>query len=233
MGTHPSLYLALMTHQELLAAAQHHEIMWRMYGEQQDFVALTHINKLLADGPTESAAPAIFSEQEQCNPKSASPTNKKKHHLAGRPSPLKGRKLSPEHLAKLRKPKTEAQKAALRVPKKHTAKMGKYERTDAIRKAAAKAAKGRKKTDEEKRKIGAAKRGEMNPKYQQYTFAASHPQHGMFYGERMQLHKRFPRSLPLHELRKLALGEYRTYKGWVLLQACDHGCAPPPAPPRS
>lgn len=181
--------------------------MWKMYGEQADWNALQQLKALL-----DTKAPEKNLEQEQHLPKSDKP-----HHLKGRPSPLKGRKLSEEHLAKLRKPKTEAQKAALRVPKKNTLKMGKYVRTAEIRQAASTTAKGRPKTQETKTKMSKARRGAANPRYTEYTFAAAHPVHGMFHGERAKLHRMHP-ELPMHELRKLALGDYRSYKGWVLLQ---------------
>lgn len=196
-----------MNREQLQQAYNHHDVMWKMYGEQADWNAMQQIKSLLT-----IEAPEKNLGQEQHNPKSDKP-----HHLKGRPSPLKGRKLSEEHLAKLRKPKTEAQKAALRVPKKNTLKMGKYVRTAEIRQAASAAAKGRSKSEETKQRMSKARRGAKNHNYCEYIFAAAHPVHGMFHGERAQLHKMHP-NLPMHELRKLALGDYRSYKGWVLLQ---------------
>lgn len=196
-----------MNREQLQQAYNHHDIMWKMYGEQADWNAMQQIKSLLT-----IEAPEKNLGKEQHNPKSDKP-----HHLKGRPSPLKGRKLSEEHLAKLRKPKTEAQKAALRVPKKNTLKMGKYVRTAEIRQAASAAAKGRSKSEETKQRMSKARRGAKNHNYCEYIFAAAHPVHGMFHGERAQLHKMHP-ELPMHELRKLALGDYRSYKGWVLLQ---------------
>lgn len=197
-----------MNREQLQQAYNHHDVMWKMYGEQADWNAMQQIKSLLT-----IEAPEKNLGQEQHNSKSAD----KPHHLKGRPSPLKGRKLSEEHLAKLRKPKTEAQKAALRVPKKNTLKMGKYVRTAEIRQAASAAAKGRSKSEETKQRMSKARRGAKNHNYCEYIFAAAHPVHGMFHGERAQLHKMHP-NLPMHELRKLALGDYRSYKGWVLLQ---------------
>lgn len=154
-----------MNREQLQQAYNHHDVMWKMYGEQADWNAMQQIKSLLT-----IEAPEKNLGQEQHNPKSDKP-----HHLKGRPSPLKGRKLSPEHLAKLRKPKTEAQKAALRVPKKNTLKMGKYVRTAEIRQAASAAAKGRAKTEETKQRMSKARRGAKNHNYCEYIFAAAQP----------------------------------------------------------
>lgn len=196
-----------MNTEQLQQVATHHELMWRMYGERHDYVTWQQALALL-----QSEVPKTAAEPPAKN------LNQKQRSTKGRPSPLKGRKLSPSHIAKLKKPKTEAQKAALRVPKRNTALMGRYERTAELRAKAAEKSRGRAKSPEELAKISAARKGVKHPLYKTYTFAAQHPVHGMFYGDRLQLHKQFPRELPLDELRKLALGEYDSYKGWRLIQ---------------
>jgi len=187
---------------QLKTIAQQNELLWNMYRERQYY-------------DTWQRALAVIKQLSQ--PQKEAPASRKSP-LKGRPSPLRGRKLSPEHIAKLKKPKTEEQKAALRVPKRDSSKMGRYKRDEQYRKAAAARARGRKKSQEELAKIAASKTGPKNPLYKKYVFGAVHPIHGMFYGERYELHKRFPKELPLHELRRLAIGQYSSYKGWRLVQ---------------
>lgn len=188
-----------MNTEDLKTAASQHQVLWQLYGDRRHYEAWQRILAIL-NQPKEEPKP------------------QKQHHLKGRPSPLRGRKLSPEHIQKLKKPKTEEQKKALRVPKSDTSKMGKYERTEEMRRAAAERARRRKKGREELEKIRASKSGPKNHKYKTYIFGAVHPVYGMFYGDRLELHKRFPKDLPLKELRKLAIGEYGSYKGWRLVQ---------------
>lgn len=176
-----------------------------MWGDPASYHAWQHALRLIQQSEAQSTTA----------PKALAKNSEQKQRA---PSPLKGRKLSAEHVAKLKKPKTEAQRAALRVPKRNSAKMGKYERTAEIRAAASEVAKGRQKTPDEITKIAKAKVGKMNPKYKEFTFAAEHPVYGTFFGERMTLHRMFPQHLPLDELRKLALGEKRSYKGWKVVQ---------------
>lgn len=198
-----------MTLEQIQAALQHHDVMWKMYGEQKDYVAVQQLSALKAQL---LAAPQ---GQEQSN------APKRQHHLKGRPSPLKGRKISEEHRMKLARPKTEQQKAALRVPKKRTEKMGKYERTPEIRQKMSEIAKGKLKSAETREAMSKSRLGAKNHAYRSYVFAAQHPIHGMFHGDRALLHKMHPH-LKMCQLRKLAIGEHATYKGWVLLQAAKH-----------
>lgn len=172
-----------------------------MYGERQYYEAWQRA--LAAMNCTQQ--PVSVKKKERDSP------------LKGRPSPLRGRKLSAEHIRKLKKPKTEAQKAALRVPKRNTSNMGQYERTEEWRKNAASRARV-KKSESTRKKMSVAKKGAKNPKYKEYVFGVVHPKYGMFFGERMELHKQFPNDLPLKELRKLAIGEYASYNGWRLVQ---------------
>ena len=199
------------TIEQLKAAANHHEIAWRMYGADSDYQMWQHALRLLNQPLTNQTLP----EQTPVPTRTRTPRTK--------PSPLKGRRLSKEHRAKLSKPKTDAQRAALSVPKGDSSRMGRYERTPAMRAAAAERARGRKKSPGEIAKIAQAKVGAANPKYKTYTFAVVHPKHGLFFGERMQLHKMHP-ELSLGELRRLALGQYPVYKGWRLAQKA---AAPP------
>lgn len=200
-----------MTLEQIRAALQHHDVMWKMYGDPKDQQAVQQLKAMEAQALSAPTAQGKNSGQEQSNPV------KKVHHLKGRPSPLKGRKISEEHRAKLKKPKTEAQKAALRVPKKRTEKMGRYERTPEIRKKQSEAAKGKPKSAETCARMSKARLGANNPKYRAYVFAAHHPIHGMFHGERAALHRMDP-SLKMDQLRKLAIGEHTKYRGWTLLQ---------------
>ena len=201
-----------MTLEQIQAALQHHDVMWKMYGEQKDYVAVQQLNALKAQLLAAPEAQGKKSGQEQSN---AAP---KQHHLKGRPSPLKGRKISDAHRLKLTRPKTEEQKAALRVPKKRTENMGKYERTPEIRAKMRDIAKGKLKSAETRDKMSKARLGAKNHAYRSYIFAAQHPLHGMFHGDRALLHKMHPH-LKMCQLRKLAIGEHSTYKGWVLLQS--------------
>lgn len=200
-----------MTLEQIQAALQHHDVMWKMYGEQKDYAAVQQLTSLKAQLLAAPQAQGKNLGQEQ----SIAP--KKTHHLKGRPSPLKGRKISEAHRQKLARPKTEEQKAALRVPKKNTQLMGKYERTPEIRAKMRDIAKGKLKSAETREKMSKARLGAKNHAYRSYVFAAQHPLHGMFHGERAQLHKMHPH-LKMCQLRKLAIGELSTYKGWVLLQ---------------
>ncbi|AMQ65979.1 endonuclease protein [Stenotrophomonas phage vB_SmaS-DLP_6] len=187
--------------------------MWKMYGEQKDYVAVQQLKALKAQLLAAPQAQGKNLGQEQSIVRPA-----RQHHLKGRPSPLKGRKISEAHRMKLTRPKTEEQKAALRVPKKNTQLMGKYERTPEIRAKMSEIAKGKLKTDETRAKMSKARLGAKNHAYRSYVFAAQHPVHGMFHGERALLHRMHPH-LKMCQLRKLALGEHTTYKGWVLLQS--------------
>lgn len=204
-----------MTLEQIQAALQHHDVMWKMYGEQKDYVAVQQLSALKAQLLAAPQAQGKNLGQEQSN------APKRQHHLKGRPSPLKGRKISEEHRMKLARPKTEQQKAALRVPKKRTEKMGKYERTPEIRQKMSEIAKGKLKSAETREAMSKARLGAKNHAYRSYVFAAQHPIHGMFHGDRALLHKMHPH-LKMCQLRKLAIGEHATYKGWVLLQAAKH-----------
>lgn len=189
---------------ELKAAAAYHETMWRMYGEQSSYQtwqhALHHINQRL-------------SIPEICAPIPNTPQKKKKKHRPG----CTRVGWSAETRAKLSGPKTEAQKAAMRVPKRDSSKMAQWPRSAEWCKNAANRARARVRLPEERTKISEALSGPKNYNYKTIVFSAVHPIHGMFFGDRLQLHKMHP-GLSLSGLRKLALGEHRTYKGWIVVQ---------------
>lgn len=184
-----------MNREQLQQIATQSELMFKMYGERQHYIAWRQAAEMLAA----SAPPAPVVKEKK---------------VRG-PSPLKGKKrnLSPEALAKMKAPRTPAQMEGLKkgwyAPSKNT---GKWIRTPEWRAAAR-----QRRLDQGEIKRG-DQRGTKHPMYTTYIFAAVHPVYGMFYGDRLELHKRFPKDLPMGELRKLALGEYASYKGWRVIQ---------------
>lgn len=101
--------------------AEAHRKLFETYNRKEDYLAWKGLEGQISK---EEILKEIYKE----NGRKMGLSNK------GRIAPNKGKPMAEEQKEKLRKPKTEEHKEKLRKPKSNTSIMGKYERTDNIRK---------------------------------------------------------------------------------------------------